>query len=134
MASESEIAVPPTDERISYYMSGRVQPQYQDWAVKDVASPGWLRRQWIGFFVLALFAWSISALAGVHPFSWSRVAILGGVAVLFAATIPWRRKFALRQITKKPFSRPTSTSLPDAAVRDEAQPDPMQSFYAKPRK
>ena len=134
MASESEMAVPPRDERISYYMSGRVQPQYEDWAVKDVASPGWLRRQWMGFFVLALFAWTISAAAGAHPFSWPRVAILGGVAVVFAATIPWRRKFALRQITKKPFSRPTSTGPQQAARRDEAQPDPMKSFYAKPRK
>jgi hypothetical protein len=133
VADDNDIVVPPRGDRIYYYLNDRVQPQYAAWALRDLASSRWPRREWIRFLVISLIIWAPEFL-GPASFSWSSFAIWIGAAVLFAALIPVRRHFARKRITNRPL--PPAAGLQQVRtqrVTEETQPDPMQSFYAKRR-
>lgn len=125
MSESPDVAArPPRGDRVHYYITGTVPPQYQAWAEKDIESRNWTRREWIKVLIIGiLIIWLPS---GPPPFTWSSMLWVGGVAILIFATMPWRRKAALRRIRQKPLGIPTTTGEKD-------QPDPMQSFYAKRR-
>ena len=129
-------ASPPQEDRVHYYMTGRVLPKYQAWAEKDIESRNWTRREWIRVLVFIVLIWLLSVLGGARPFRWSLLLAWGSFAIVFLATMPWRRKIALRRMRKKPLPAPTAAGLPNVPTQkapEEGQPDPMQSFYAKGR-
>jgi hypothetical protein len=133
---QQAIPTPPKVDRINYYITGRVAPEYSEWARRDLASRDWTRRQWVIFTASALVGWVLAVVAGAPPFDWSVLAGVGGGALILLATEPLRRKAALNRLNKKPLPRPTATGMPartSSREPDEA-PDAMQSFYAKRRK
>jgi hypothetical protein len=128
------VPVLPTGERISYYLTGRVSPEYREWARGDLVSPAWMRREWIRFVVLSLTIWGLGVMSGAPPFRLSFLVWVGAVALVFLATAPLRRKMALDRINERPLPQPTPTGMATrrpASREPEETPDPMQSFYAK---